>query len=83
MQIGLMWDPSTMDGGSDVIDYTLMWDRAINSYEIYDMNIIQTTYTVTGLTSSLDYSFKVSARNEYGQSLYTEPITILSANVPY
>jgi large repetitive protein len=82
-QIGLTWEPSPSDGGSEVLDYTLMWDRAIDSYEIYDIGITSTSYTVGGLTSSLQYSFKISSRNEYGQSVYTEPITILSANVPY
>jgi hypothetical protein len=55
-----------MDGGSDVIDYTLMWDRASGVFEVYDMMITHTSYTISGLTPSLKYSFKVAARNEYG-----------------
>jgi hypothetical protein len=38
-QIGLSWEPSPNDGGAEVIDYTLMWDRATGNFEIYDMFI--------------------------------------------
>jgi len=59
-----------------------MWDRAIDSYEIFDMFIVGNSYVVSGLTPSKTYSFKLSARNIYGTSAYTEPITILAAETP-
>lgn len=82
-RIGLVWEANPLDGGSSVIDYTLMWDRAIGSYEIYDLMITTSSYTVTGLTPSKQYSFKVSARNIYGESEFTDAITVLSAETPY
>lgn len=81
-QIGLTWEPNPQDGGAEVIDYTIMWDRGIGSYEIYDMYIEGQSYVVTGLTPSSTYSFRISGRNIYGASDFTEEISILSAETP-
>lgn len=54
-QIGLTWEENPMDGGAPVIDYTLQWDRAQNLFEVYELQITGTSYTVTGLTPSLHY----------------------------
>jgi hypothetical protein len=59
-----------------------MWDRGIGSYEIFDMYIVGQSYVVTGLSASQTYNFKVSSRNIYGASDFTEAISILSAETP-
>jgi hypothetical protein len=78
-QIGLVWEDGAIDGGADVTDYTLSWDRAIGSWEVLDTGVLTQSYTVTGLTASLTYSFKVQSVNSHGISDYSDPISILSA----
>lgn len=53
-------------GNSPILSYNLYWDNASGSsvYELVDSLV--TTFTVTGLTGGLNYSFKVRARNVYG-----------------
>jgi len=63
-----------MNGGSPVIDFTLLWDRAKGVYELLDTNILENHYLVNGLKAGLIYSFKVSARNIYGDSIFTNPL---------
>lgn len=81
-QIGLVWKDGAIDGGADILDYTITWDRATGSWEIYEAGIILRQYTVTGLVASLTYSFKVQARNTHGLSSYSLPVSILSAQTP-
>jgi len=40
------------------------------------------SYTVTGLTASVTYTFKVQSRNSFGYSAYSTPVAILSAQTP-
>lgn len=44
--------------------------------------IVPTSYTVIGLTQGLFYSFKVLARNKFGESVYSASVTILAAQIP-
>jgi len=39
-QIGLVWKDGAIDGGADILDYTITWDRATGSWEIYEAGII-------------------------------------------
>jgi hypothetical protein len=65
-----------------VIDYRISYDNAGSSYSILASGVAATQYTATGLTFGKIYSFKVEARNGFGYSLYSAPISILCAAAP-
>jgi hypothetical protein len=44
--------------------------------------VTSTQYTATGLTAGKTYTFKVEARNRFGYSLSSIPVSILFAGVP-
>jgi hypothetical protein len=83
-RIGMSWLPPQFDGGSDVLDYKLWYDNASAgaTWTEVEAGILDTIYTATGLTQGLTYSFKVQARNDYGFSDYSEPMSALAAQVP-
>jgi hypothetical protein len=81
-QIGLAWDDGAIDGGADILDYTLSWDRADGTWEILEMYIQDLFYTAQGLDDGYMYSFKVQARNSHGPSAYSNTVSILSAQTP-
>lgn len=67
-----------MDGGSPIIDYTVAYGVATASYSATAI-VSTTSYTVTGLTAGVTYKFKVLARNELFDSLYSSEVTELAA----
>ena len=83
-RIGMSWLPPQFDGGSDVLDYKLWYDNASGgtTWTEVEAGITVTSYTITGLTQGLTYQFKVQARNDYGFSDYSEPMSALAAQVP-
>jgi hypothetical protein len=65
------------------LSYNLYWDNASGTtvYELVDSLV--TSFTVTGLTGGLNYSFKVRARNVYGygQQFSTE-LLVQASDLP-
>ena len=45
-------------------------------------NVTETFFTVEKLEKGIRYSFKVKARNKSGLSDFSEPVEILTAQVP-
>jgi hypothetical protein len=84
-QIGLVWTEGAYNGGSVVLDYELVYKDQASSddYVIWDAANTALATTVTGLTPSHIYLFKVRARNivvyNGGYSDYHEPVAILAA----
>jgi hypothetical protein len=68
-----------MNGGAPVLDYTVSWDNATGQFTMLKENVGTTTYTASGIQASLTYSFMVQARNIYGLSSFSFPVSILSA----
>jgi hypothetical protein len=56
--IGLVWTEGASDGGRPVLDYTVWYDQATNSYIMLE-TVTENTYTATGLTPGNSYRFKV------------------------
>ena len=81
-QIGLTWIDGPISGGADVLDYTLNWDRADGTWEVYESGITTVPYVVTGLDYGLIYTFTVQARNSHGLSDESASVSILSAQTP-
>lgn len=65
-----------------MLDYTVSFDQALGVFTTFASEIEETSYTVIGLTQGLYYTFRVLARNAYGESLWSETVTILAAQIP-
>lgn len=80
--ITLSWTEGLTNGGSAVIDYRVNYDQATGDYVQLADSIVANTYTATGLTFGLVYTFRIEARNEFGYSELSQEIAILCAAVP-
>jgi hypothetical protein len=61
----------------------LWYDAATAStFTALDYDIHALSYTVTELQQGLTYQFKVQAYNDYGYSVFSNIISILTAQVP-
>jgi len=70
-----------MDGGSEIIDYTIAYGLSSGSYSATIITS-DTYYTVTGLTPGETYKFKVRSSNGQFDSLYSSEVTELAAQMP-
>lgn len=70
-----------MDGGSEIIDYTIAYGKSSGSYSA-TIKTSGTSYTVTGLTPGETYKFKVRSSNGQFDSLYSTEVTELAAQMP-
>lgn len=81
-QIGLQWTLASFNGGSAVIDYRIWYDNAGSEFEVLVDGVIDSAYTVLGMTTGSTYTFKVQARNAYGYSWTSNTESILAAQKP-
>ena len=58
-QIGLEWQEGPINGGTDVIDYLIMFAAVPNEYEVLNAGIIPKSFTAISLTAGVTYKFKV------------------------
>ena len=74
--ITLSWMPPDIPNGI-IIDYHLQYRRANSSSLYYILLPIdnQLTRTVTGLSPSTDYDFRVAATTVVGRGFYTDLVT--------
>jgi titin len=80
--ITFTWLAGAEDGGSTVTDYRVSSDQALSVWTVIGSGVTGLTFTATGLTAGLVYSFKVEAQNGFGYSAYSSPVSILCATVP-
>jgi hypothetical protein len=52
------------------------------TYSSTIQGILDTSYTVTGLSTGVTYKFKVLARNSYDVSIYSNEVIELAAQIP-
>ena len=79
----MSWAAPLFDGGSEILDYSLYTDEATGTdFVVLEASLTTLTYTATSLTQGATYKFKVKARNIYGDSVYSETVTVLAAQVP-
>jgi len=73
----LTWANGVANGGSDIIDYQVSYDEASGTdFVIFESNILTSDFLVSKLVSGATYQFKVQARNSFGLSAYSLPITL-------
>ena len=65
-----------------IIDFRISVAQVGEVFSILATNVVNPSYTVTGLTAGLTYQFKVQSRNSYGLSGYSEKIRLLCAYKP-
>lgn len=79
-----MWDEGAQNGGTPVLDYTVMYkDSVTDTWEERQTNVIGTSVTITDLNLALTYTFKVKSRNYLDFSLgYSNEVSIYTATNP-
>ena len=82
--IGLTWDEGDNNGGTPVIDYTVMSLSSDSStYIERQVGVVGTSVTLTGFNLGITYTFKVKSRNAFDFSIgYSNEISILAATNP-
>lgn len=82
-QIGMIWVKADEEGGTAVLDYTILFhDQYTETFSQLVSGVTVESYTATGLTTGVTYTFKVAARNAHGLSLYSDEITKLCHDIP-
>jgi len=90
-QIQVTWAAlaSPANGGSAILSYHLQWDKNTNGTTWYDLigaspDSTVLTYTkTTGVSSGLNYKFKVRARNVHGWGAYSDAFSIGATGLPH
>jgi hypothetical protein len=88
--IEIRWTEPLSDGGSNITDYLVYWDegRGTNEFVQIANTIGYLTYTIDAVKSpewfmgGAWYQFYVSAVNIIGESVYSDIVTVLAAEVP-
>jgi hypothetical protein len=80
--ISFDWDNGPSDGGAPVIDYRINFDQALDTFVVRATGVTALSYTATGLTAGLTYKFTIEARNSYGYSDPSTPVSIICATIP-
>lgn len=79
-RIGISWSDGPENGGTEVIDYKVVYDQSTGQWIELEQGLDTATYTTAvPLVEGSTYSFKVLARNSVGLSSESLPISILVA----
>ena len=69
-ELDASWQAPASNGGSAITGYQVQWKEAAGNWEtvadVSEETVIQTTYTITGLTGGLEYAVRVIASNDVG-----------------
>lgn len=73
-QIGLSWAHGAEDGGTPVIDFSVLYDHGGENgvFVTLASGITDTSYTAVGLVTGTTYTFKVLARNAFGEGPHSD-----------
>ena len=82
--IGLTWDEGDKNGGTPIIDYTVMSLSSDSStYIERQVGVVGTSITLKGFNLGITYTFKVKSRNAFDYSInYSNEVSILAATNP-
>ena len=77
--LDLAWHAPESDGGSDIINYKVQWKESDDTWdtpsEVSLATVSETTHTISGLTDGQEYSVRVYASNEVGDSPPSAEVT--------
>jgi hypothetical protein len=83
-QIALSWAQGASNGGASVLDFTIQYKQEpATEFTVLTSAVKQQSYTAMGLVMGQTYTFQIAARNSYGLSAYSDPVSILAAQIPY
>ena len=82
--VGLTFADGATDGSSSIIDYTVFYDQGAATATWIELTsgLLTNSYTATGLTTDVVYTFKVYARNIVGLSVASSDVVIRAAAIP-
>ena len=70
--LDLYWEAPASDGGSEITGYRVQWKEAAGSWntaaDVSETTVTGTTHTITGLTDGVEYTVRVIAVNDLGDS---------------
>ena len=70
----LTWSPPESDGGAAISNYIIEMRRVGDKkWSTVKKDVVDTTFTVTGLTEETEYEFRVTAENKAGLSAPSAP----------
>ncbi len=73
------------DGGSDITGYTVQWKLSSGDWgtasDVSEVEISETSYTITGLVSSNTYTVRVRAENVAGLGTPSTEVTVSGASL--
>jgi hypothetical protein len=69
-------------GGDSTCKYTVAISADNGAFSVVKSGLISTQAIITNLVPGTTYRFKILAKNDYGVSQYSSPITLLCAWVP-
>ena len=74
--LAVTWTEPASDGGSAITGYKVQWKEAADSWDtpadVSEAAATGTSHTITGLTGGTEYSVRVLAINDAGESLTSE-----------
>ena len=74
--LAVAWTAPASDGGSAITGYKVQWKQAADSWDtpanVSEAAATGTSHTITGLTGGTEYSVRVLAINDAGESLTSE-----------
>ena len=74
--LAVSWSGPASDGGSAVTGYRVQWKEAADSWDtaadVSEATATETSHTITGLTDGTEYSVRVLAINDVGESAPSE-----------
>jgi len=82
--IRFTWSDGLSNGGTPIIDYTVLYNQGSNSFVQLAAGVTNRYYQTTAnlLTSGVTYVFKVKARTSVGLSEDSASVSILAATIP-
>ena len=70
--LDVYWEAPATDGGSSITGYKVQWKESADSWdtaaEVSEETVSGTTHTITGLTGGVEYTVRVLAVNDVGES---------------
>ena len=73
------WFPPSYNGGSAVESYKVQWKAAADSWDtpadFSEKTVIETTHTITGLTTGVEYTVRVIAVHGTGDGTVSDEVT--------
>jgi len=82
LSLSFEWRDGASNGGVSILDYEISYDNAGAVFAVLASNLVQRTFTATGLVYGSMYRFRVRARNAFGLSSYSQELELLFASYP-